>query len=263
MIVRLVAAYMVMLAASPCWAWEGLTDEALAESVGQAGVTFVSSPITVAATDMFWYDTDGGAAPYANPARINLRSFNQSLAGLTVDFDVGSQGTASTSRTAMLLRMGFSDLDVGATLAIESGTGGNSRSFGDLVLSNLALTNGVFLINPKGDAAAGGAGTSGVTLTYANVQQLDGQVSFTDTSATGTSISQSFTVTGLDLSGSTIDVAGTGATDGAGIKVKLSASAPTNLNLNISSLAIGGTSAGSINMTGFNLANTELTLRGR
>lgn len=250
------------LCAAPVLALEDLTDESLAEATGQAGVTFTSSPVSLAAVDMYWHDTDGSTA-YTSAGRFNLKNFSQSLAGLSVDMDIASTGALSTSRTGMIIRTSFTDLDFSASPGVESATGTNHRSFGIFSLTNLALTNAAFLVLPKGSSAAGGAGNSGLTLAYANIPSLSGQASFNDTSATGTSVSQTFTATGLDFSNTTIDVAGAAATDGQGIKVAIPAAALNNVNLNVSSLAIGGTNAGSINMTGFNFGNTELTLRGR
>lgn len=250
------------LSAVPVWAMEDLADESLAEATGQAGITFSSSTLSLSAADMFWHDTDGSTA-YTSAARFNLKNFTQSLSGFSVDMDIASTGNAAASRTGMIIRSSFTDLDISASPGVESATGANHRSFGTFALNNLAVTNAAFLVLPKGSSAAGGTGNSGLTLAYANIPSLSGQASFTDTSATGTSVSQTFTATGLDFSNTTIDVAGAAATDGQGVKVTIPSTALNNVNLNVSSLAIGGTSAGSINMTGFNFGNTELTLRGR
>lgn len=264
MFIRHLTWLVAALTTLPALALESLTDDGLAEATGQAGVTFVSSPLALSAANMFWHDTDGSAA-YVSAARFNLKAFSQILTGLSVDLDVASTGNLAASRTGLFIRAGFTDLDMSASPGVESATGANHRSFGTFALNDLALSNAVFLILPKGNSAAGGTGNSGLTLAYANIPSLSGSMSFTDTNATGSSISQTFTVTGLDFSNTTIDVASASAPDGdgQGIKVKIPSTALNNIGVNISSLAIGGTTAGSLNLTGFNAGNTELTLRGR
>lgn len=253
---RLVVSCLTALLASPVFALEGLSDEGLSYAVGQAGITFTSSPVTLGALNFFYQDSDGApAGGYASAARISLKDFVQTVTGLQADFDVG---TKSDGTTGLLLRLKFDDLDASATsLGLEDSNGGNRRNFASLSMNNMLLKNAAFLLKAGGSASLG---NSGVTLDVAVVEEFGGEVVLTD-SYTGTSLGQTFKVTDVNFSGTTFDVVGSGA-DGAGMHVMLSNST-ASLNVNVTDLKVGGVSAGAINMTGFSLAGAELTLRGR
>lgn len=234
------------------YAFEPIDDAALEGISGQAGIDITLSNLDVTVDQLTYTDSDGyntgtgGRFRLGTSGNAGDSTTITSANPVTIGLDVG-QASNNANRTSLYANLGVSGLSVNlGSINLEATDGSNSSSFGGLGITNLTLNNTLLEVTP-----GGASGSQGITLTQANLGALSMGVNYTDDSNT---LSADVALSGVNLSGTTIDVVGSGLQIGIG---------NINTNVDLTNIDLGnGTNIGNVSLSGLQVGGTNITIAG-
>lgn len=234
------------------FAFEPIDDAALGDITGQAGIDITLDNLDVSIDQLTYTDSDGYNSGTAGRFRLGTSgnagdsTTITSSGAVTIGVDIG-QTSNNASKTSVYANLGVSGLSMNlGSINLEASDGSNSSSFGGVGLSNLTLNNTLLEITP-----GGASGSQGITLTQANLGALSMGVSYTDDSNT---LSADVSLSGVNLSGTTVDVVNSGLQIGIG---------SINTNLDLTNIDLGnGTNIGNVSLSGLQVGGTTVTIAG-
>lgn len=264
------------IAAAPAagFAMEPMEDEALSGVTGQDGLSIGLSVNTT--MNVTIEDDDGlGNAPvastaaYANPGMIQITGMGfNSNGNIDIDIDAGSDATMTSNAQLNV----YVDVPNGATLTtgnltVQGSDGAfatnGAQSATIIPSTTITLGSGLQMEINLGHEGTGEAfinlDANLGTITFGTVGNVADNFAIDD--ADGSSIfMDAMSVSGLDMTGTTVDVDAT-----AGLQVTVGATALTNVGMTMTDLSLngGGATVGDVQITGLDLSGTVISINGR
>lgn len=259
-------ALAVAIAAVPVagFSVEAMDDEMLAGVTGQDGIS-LSLGLNVT-TDVLVEDDNGvtGSAVYGNVVNDNAGGILITGAGLntgagTLDVDIDAGGDAGNTDAQLQVSVSIPANTVLITGAIgvvntDGAFATQSAVQNILTSTTITLTSGLTM-----DIELGAEETAFIDLSSANIGTITmGAGSLVDASSTASISWAGQTISGIDATGTTINVEATG------LEIDLTGSALSNITIEITDLQFGTAPVlGDIQISGLDLTGSTITVAGK
>jgi hypothetical protein len=262
---KLALAAAVAAAPSAGLAMEPMDDSQLSSVTGQDGL---SIGLNVNQTmDIIIEDTDGAAqGAYTNTGSIVISNAGLNTAGNTMDIDIDAGGDAGTAAGNGLLEINVSipnnTVLTTGDIGVADGDGsGNTGATSSIIPStNITLTNGMDLRLELGNEVNAFATLTGNlgTVTFGTAGNAGDNFSIEDGSSNQQIVMDELSISGLDVTGTTIDVTANGLQIVNGSNLN-------NVNIDITALSLdnGTTTVGNVYIQGLDMAGDTITINGK